>query len=145
MYHPEVQPFLNSTEELDKRIRKLWSYWSPEGEIDLDGAANALKEAAAVSPNMQTPKNYLDHCDKVSEMCPIVGSAILEHYGFLEGEISLPQLAFAGRVEDFLYTIGGNGKNNGNGRDSNPFHEILTYMQVEYMGHVGLAEGMSMP
>jgi hypothetical protein len=42
-----------------------------------------------------------------------------------------------------MYLIGGNGKNNRNLMDSNPVHEILTYLQMRHMGYDDLAKGMA--
>lgn len=141
-YAEVVIPYLNTNEKLDTKIESLWNHWT--GEIDLSEATKDFLGATIISPNIGRSEHYVPHCLQVSRRCEEIGRLIVENYPFLKDFLDPVKLAFMGLIEDSFYLIGGNGRNNPNGEDSNPFHEILTYAQFSYMGYDDLAEGMAL-
>jgi hypothetical protein len=137
-YHKDVTPFLNTTQELDVYTAELIDYWS---SLDTTNATKTFLKATAISPNIGNVKTYVPHCLQVSRRCKEAGEQINRHYP----DMIIPeQLEYAGLTEDYCYLIGGNGKNNQNGIDSNPYHEILTWIQLNHMGKPDLANIMAM-
>lgn len=142
-YSEIIIPYLNTNSELDDVVFNLWSNWSEDG-IDMNSAMRDFLRATAISPNIGKLEHYVPHCFQVSRRCEEVGEAVSKHYTFFADELESSKLAFNGLVEDSFKLIGGNGKNNENKEDSNPYHEILTYAQMNHMGLGELAEGMAM-
>ncbi len=144
-YHETVVPYLNTNPELDDAVFSLWNRWdNNESEINVEAARRDFLKATAISPNIGRTDYYVPHCLQVSRRCEETGRKVAKNYGFLEDELNPNKLAFMGLIEDSMYLIGGNGKNNPNGEDSNPYHEILTYAQMIHMGFNELAKGMAM-
>src|SRR3989344_1489414 len=141
-YDKTVIPYLNTNEGLDVRIEKLWGHW-PEVS-DLKEVMRDFLSAAIISPNIEKLGPYVAHSIKVSEKCGEVGVKIIENYPFLSDFLDPVKLAFMGLIEDSFYLIGGDGSNNPNGEDSNPFHEILTYIQFSHMNYNDLAQSMAL-
>jgi len=143
-YCETIIPYLNTNPKLDDAVFDLWGHWSKD-EVSMDSAMRNFFSACAISPNIGRFEHYVPHCLQVSRRCEETGRKISENYPSLfADELNLSQMAFKGLVEDSVYLIGGDGKNNENGRDSNPYHEILTYAQMKYMGLDELANGMAM-
>jgi len=86
------------------------------------------------------------HCLLVSRKCGEFSRKIKDNYHDLSlaEQVNPSSLAFMGLIEDSFYLIGGDGSNNENGEDSNPYHEILTYIQLSHMGYQELADGMAL-
>ncbi|NQU98260.1 hypothetical protein HQ533_02235 [Candidatus Woesearchaeota archaeon] len=145
-YHDTVLPFLNTNKELDEKIEKLWNHWNPNGDINVESATRVFLQAASLSPNIERLSNYVSHCLLVSRKCGEVAQLLGRNYPFLDelGLVDFSKMAFKGLVEDSFYLIGGDGTNNDDGESSNPFHEILTYIQLTHMGYQDLAEGMAL-
>lgn len=141
-YAEVVIPYLNTNNELDTKIESLWRHW--DRRIDLSEPTRDFLNATVISPNIGRPEYYVPHCLQVSRRCGEIGEQIINNYSFLKDFLDPVKLAFMGLIEDSFYLIGGNGKNNINRRDSNPFHEILTYAQFVNMGYRDLAEGMAL-
>ncbi len=142
-YSEIVKPYLNTTPELDDAIFKLWGHWN-DGKVDVNSSMREFFKACSVSPNIGKFEHYVPHCLQVARRCGEAGKKVSGNYGFLEGELKSEQMEFKGLIKDSFYLIGGNGKNNENGEDSNFFHEILTYAQMRHMGLEELARGMAM-
>ncbi|MBI2667374.1 hypothetical protein HYX17_01230 [Candidatus Woesearchaeota archaeon] len=141
-YHPEVKPFINSNEELDNMVFSLWHLWP---NINMNLARSKFEQATGLAVglgNIGRPESYIPHCNLVSQRCREFSEIIKENYPFLN--LDPKKLEFAGLTEDSVYLVGGNGKNNSNGEDSNPFHEILTYIQLKHIGYSDLADGMAL-
>lgn len=122
----------------------MFSFWTENpADVDIDSATRAFLRATTESENMIRPNDYVTHCLLVSRRCRKVGEHLVSS---LDGSLQYThsQLAFMGLVEDFVYLIGGNGSNNPNSEDSNPYHEILTDIQLRHMGLTRLADGMAL-
>lgn len=143
-YHEEVFPYLNTNPELDLKVFALLSHWDNRPDIEIDAALKHLQEAVLLSPNIQDREAFLKHCPIVSKQCGYIGQKINQNYPFLD-EILIPtEMEFMGLIEDFMYLIGGDGSNNPNAEDSNPYHEILTLLQFEHMGYEDLANSVAL-
>ena len=145
-YNNQVIPYLNTTQELDISLQDLLSHWSDDSDIDLESATEQFFQTAKASPNINNLDIYTKHCILVSEKCMAAGVQILLNDPTFaqKNKLDPRKLAFMGLIEDSFYMIGGNGKNNQNHIDSNPYHEILTYIQLKHMGYHELADGMAM-
>lgn len=147
LYHPEVRPFINSTPELDRATEALWKAWRPIGEeIDMKAARQSFLEAVVATPNIGKSQDFVPHSFTVSRQSRAWGEKVLENYPQLAKVMGPDQLEFAGLVEDSMYLVGGNpySANDWQGPDSNPIHELLTWLQMDYMGMTDLADGMAM-
>ncbi len=142
-YHETVIPYLNTNPELDDAVFGLWKHWNENG-IDMNSAMRDFFKACSIAPNIGRFEHYVPHCLQVARRCEESGKKIAENYPFLSSELEPNQMAFKGLIEDSFYLVGGNGKNNPRGVDSNPYHEILTDIQLRHMGLDRLADGMAM-
>lgn len=143
-YHEEVSPYLNTNLELDLKVFALLNHWESRPNINTVIALSDLDAVVELSPNIQNRDSYLAHSSLVSEKCGITAEEINLKYPFLD-EILIPtEMEFMGLIEDFMYLIGGDGSNNPNAEDSNPYHEILTLLQFEHMGYEDLANSVAL-
>ena len=145
-YAKDIVPYLRTNATLDSGIANLFSFWTESlADVDIGGATKAFLRATTESENMMRPNSYVAHCLLVSRRCEEVGKLLMSDMG-LEGSLQFTpsQLGFMGLVEDFVYLVGGNSSNNLNGKDSNPYHEILTDIQLRHMGLTRLADGMAL-
>ncbi len=145
LYHREVLPYIHSSQRLDLEIKELWEM-TKEVNPDMASAYKLFDSVVLEAKKIgNVGETYSAHCKLVAKKVAETVDLALKNYPSLaEHILNRAQMELAGLLEDSIYLVGGNGKNNPNKLDSNPVHEILTYFQLIHLDNKEFAEAMAL-
>lgn len=135
-FSSEIINYIEGDSLLFEKVIELWSNWDKKDNLNMNKVVKDFLQLIIYSPNIQNTNAYIRHSLLVSEKCKEFSDRIIENYPILENQLISDQLAFMGLIEDSFYLIGNS--------ESNPYHEILTQIQLEHMGYKDLADGLSL-